>query len=324
MRLYLRRTYALVACFVAVVGPLAAETEPPVRLLTIGNSFAENAVKYLREFARAAGHEIQIREANLPSHSLEQHWRYVQQNEADPTVPAGRPYKGARGEPASQALVELLAAERWDFVTLQQVSHLSYKAESFQPHLQLLVDFVRQRAPEAEILLHQTWAYREDHALFREGFSSTEMAARIARTYQELARALELRVLPVGDAFEAVRQTEEWRFVFPDPEFDYEHPRLGSLPRQRGSLHRGWQWRKNRETGADELRLDAIHANAAGCYLAGAVWFEVIFKEDVTNNAFCPAELSAADAAFLRRAAHRAASASLAVENLPAPLPTLP
>ena len=324
MRTCARRVLRFAVCLMAILPPLAAESRPPVRLLTIGNSFAENAVKYLPQFARAAGHEIQIREANLPSHSLEQHWRYVERHEADPADPAGRPYKGTTSEPAGQALAELLAEERWDFVTLQQVSHLSYKAESFHPFLRLLIDFVRQRAPGAEILLHQTWSYREDHPLFRNGFSSAKMAAQIARNYRDLGRTFELRLLPVGEAFEAVRHAEGWRFVFPDPEFEYGQPRTGSLPRQDGSLHRGWAWRKNPETGADELRLDAIHANAAGCYLAGAVWFEVIFREDVTDNAFRPPEIAADDAAFLRRAAHRAASVLFSVETLPTQPPALP
>lgn len=300
-----RLTIILLAGFFA--GPTGwAESAASVRLLTIGNSFAENAVKYLPQFARAAGRELHIFEANLSSHSLEQHWRYVQRYEADPLDLAGRPYKGAAGQPEARSLAEVLASEPWDYITLQQVSHLSYKEESFQPWLGELVAYLRRCAPRAEILLHETWAYREDHPLYREGFSIHDMAARIAANYRKLADAYQLRVLPVGSAFQAVRVAEGWRFTFPDPAFDYAQPAPGALPRQPGSLNRGWTWRKNRTTGADELRLDAIHANAAGCYLAGAVWFEMLFGEDGTGNPFRPPELSAADAAFLRQTAHQA------------------
>lgn len=296
---------SLVVVMVASSLTASQESGQPVRLLTIGNSFAENALRYLPQFAHAAGHELQIVEANLPGHSLEQHWRYLATSESDPGSSLARAYKGSNGEAASRSLPEILACEPWDIITLQQVSHLSHKLESFHPYVNQLVGYLREHAPEAKILLHQTWAYREDHPIYRNGFSSEAMATQIEKNYRILADSLQVGVLPVGEAFRAVRQTENWKFSYPDPDFDYDHPKRGSIPRQPGSLHRGWAWRKNKTTGADEFHLDAIHANVAGCYLAGAVWFEVIFQADVTENSFRPAELSVSQAAFLRRVAHR-------------------
>lgn len=80
-----------------------------------------------------------------------------------------------------------------------------------------------------------------------------------------------------------------------------------ALPRQEKSLAKGWHWVINRTPdGIPELRLDANHQNAAGCYLAGCVWYEWLAKADVRPAAFHPEGVAQETAAFLRDTAHEA------------------
>jgi hypothetical protein len=46
-------------------------------------------------------------------------------------------------------------------VTLQQASHLSFQYDTYTPYLSNLAAFVRQHAPTARIMIHQTWAYED-------------------------------------------------------------------------------------------------------------------------------------------------------------------
>jgi hypothetical protein len=292
---------------------VVAETNGPVRqvkLLTIGNSFADNATQYLPDLARAAGQQVVVFRANLGGHSLQQHVGYLQAFEANPDDPAGRPYKNRvhprTGQRQNFSLPEALAAEKWDYVTIQQLSSMSYKPESYEPYAGILIDTIRKYAPQAEILVHQTWAYREDHPFFadRSKFSQEQMFEGLSKAYRQLADRYKLRIIPVGAAFQNARATKRWDFQFPDPDFDYKNPPVSQTPDQPGSLMVGWGWGKNKLTKEPEFKLDAIHANEAGKFLGAAVFYEVLFNDDVEDVPFQPAGLNAEAAEDLGDIAH--------------------
>src|SRR5262245_36077570 len=60
-----------------------------VRLLTVGNSFSQNATLYLGDLATAAGHVLIRRQAVIGGGSLEQHWEKARRHEDDPEDPLG-------------------------------------------------------------------------------------------------------------------------------------------------------------------------------------------------------------------------------------------
>lgn len=238
---------------------------------------------------------------------MSRHTGHLEAFLADPTDENGRPYKHQpdpkTGEKRDFSLVEALQAEAWDYVTIQQVSHLSFLPDTYEPHAKLLIDTIKAHAPQAEILIHQTWAYREDHAIFVDGFTPLEMYERSRAAYHELSKRYGLRILPVGDAFHAARQLPRWTFL-PDPNFDYENPAEGALPDQSTSLNVGWHWATDRATGNLVFKLDSIHANVAGSYLGGSVFYEVIFNDSVLDVEYVPEGLSPEDAKALRKIAH--------------------
>lgn len=297
---------ALVAACCACANAAKREVKT-VRLLTVGNSFSGNATSYLDELAAAAGHKLVLGRADLGGCSLERHWKAV---EADPKSDAGRPYTVRVGEANRQRSLEgILASEKWDFVTIQQYSLISPDVTTYRPYARNLFDFIKKHAPQAEVLIHETWAYRRDDPGFESGASSqVRMYRDLSRAYRAIAKELGLSIIPVGDAFYAADTDDTWRYR--PAKLDQSALKHSDLPDQTHSLHVGWHWVKDDE-GSHRLAMDGHHASAAGCYLAGCVWFEVLFNESVENNPFVPAGMLQADAAYLRSLAHRIARTEL-------------
>lgn len=291
-----------------------------VRVLTIGNSFADDATTYLPDLAKAGGKDLVLFRANLGGCSLERHARHLAAALADPaaTDVEARPYKNnpavtGLADLKTVSLLDALKARPWDYVTIQQVSHQSFKPESYEPYAAQLIAAIRQLAPQAEILVHQTWAYREDHPFFKkdDGFTPLAMYEQSRAAYHALAaRYGDLRLLPSGDALHLARQTPRWTFA-PDPAFDYANPPSDTVPDQRASLQTGWRWVTKKDTAEKRFELDAIHCNKAGDYLTGAVWYQVLFGTTDIPAAYSPEGLAPEDAADLRAHA-RAAVAGLA------------
>lgn len=304
------RVIILLLCACSAMAAGEAAPRQSAKLLTIGNSFANNALTFLPEFAEAGGKELVVFRANLGGASLKKHADLVRIFESDTSMPDARPYKNRvhprTGKKQDFSLREALEAETWDFVTIQQLSNDSHRFETYEPSAGFLIAYIRKHAPQAEILVHQTWAYREDYPGYgKNGLTPESMHADLVSAYDRLAKHYGLRLIRSGEAFHAARQTPRWTFRFPDPDFDYANPPAGKLPDQKGSLNAGWRW-----TGSGDKRrlaLDFKHANNAGKYLAGAMFYQAIFGEPVPENVKPLGGLSAEDAADLLRIARETA-----------------
>lgn len=319
MNLSLVRYFALASLLVVTPPGHAQEQTPasrPLRLLMIGNSFAGNAMAYFPKLAEAGGKSVEYFIAAPGGCSLEKHAGFVTSYETDPESPAGKPYISnfypSRHDPKTRkySLREALEASPWDYVSIQQLSNLSYKPESFEPYAGLLIAYIHKYAPQAKLLAFQTWAYREDFSGFgKDGFTQEKMYAGLTESYEKLAANYQARIIPVGCAFQAARATERWRFQYPDPDFDYKNPPENTFPREPGSLNIGWTWYRPPDNGKRIFTQDSRHGNDAGKYLAAAVFYEALFGEDVRKVNFVPKSLTPEDAADLRRIAHESYAA---------------
>lgn len=276
--------------------PLPAAQARTLKLLVIGNSFSGNATKYLPQLAREGGHTLVIGRAERGGHSLQQHWSYVESNQANPDDPKGKLYGG-------KSLGELLESEKWDVVTMQQYSLLSGDVATYRPYAQKLSDFIKARAPQAEIMLHQTWAYRSDAKNFgytegqQRAQNQREMWEKSRAAYSTIARELGISLIQVGDAFEKINSDADWQY-HADPNFDFANPVYPALPDQTHSLNAGYSWSQQ-----TKLNFDANHANAAGCYLGALVWYGVLFGESPQKLTFVPPGVAADFSAELRSVA---------------------
>lgn len=280
-----------------------------IRILSVGNSFAENALTFLEAIANSTANvRIEVGRANLGGCSLEKHWNLALYTARHPDHRTYRIRTSPDGTPVEGSLQDALIAAPWDYVTLQQVSHKSWLRDTFQPALGLLHNLVRQRAPRAAILLHMTWSYRSDSPFFpQNGLTQELMFERIRDAYAYYAAELDCSVLPSGEAVQMARRSPGRTFTWPDHDFDYQHGEPPTLPRQHHSLSIGWKWAINNSTnGIPEMSLDANHLNAHGCYLVGCVWFECLTGLDARSVTFCPGAIDPDTAAFLRVTAHDA------------------
>jgi len=293
----------------AVDNPAADAAAPStekktIRILGIGNSFLKNATGPLRGVVAAAGHDLVLCQAAPGGCTLERHYQMAQLNEADPQAPQGKPYDY---DGRKMSLKEVLTADRWDYVTIQQSSPNSFKIETYRPHAQNLCDYIKRYAPDAEIMFHQTWAWREDSRRgggFNEQFGQREMYQALTRAYHTVAAEVGIRkIIPVGDAFRLAGESPDWTFQ-KDPDFDYDAPTYPDLPREKNSLHDGYSWTVADDGATKTFRLDGSHANAAGGYLAACVWFEFFYGDDVRKLKTNPGFLGER-AASLREIAHR-------------------
>jgi hypothetical protein len=318
------------------VTALLASAEGPrdsVRLLAIGNSFSNNILNQLPALAQGGGKTLIYEHCMFGGARLEQHWARVEAAERDPTD-AKHLYQGKQGK---WTLRDALVGQPWDVVTLQQYSFISHDPATYRPYADKLVALIRERAPQARIVMHQTWAYRSDDPRFvtiakaqeTEGNqaeaagtkgtpvdmrTSTDMHRMVAAAYRSVAAELGLGLFPVGDAFAKVEADPVWGFK---ADLNW-NPKLAvspALPEQAGSLHGGWHWRsKNGQPVLDKdgkpvLGYDGHHANKSGEYLGACVWYEMLFRTSAVGNPYRPTGMSEQQARFLQETAHQVVEA---------------
>lgn len=287
----------------------AVHAEPKtVRLLTIGNSFSANATRNLDALAKAGGHKLIHQPLVVGGASFEVHATKAQVHEKNPADKAGL-YTAGRG------LKENLTLQAWDYVTIQQASIKSHDFSTYHPHADYLRAMITKLAPQAKLLIHQTWAYRVDDPRFlkppvKPGEPATQeaMYRGLTAAYTRLATEFNARLLPVGDAFYAADTDPQWGYKKPATPFDAKAAKFPALPDQTGSLHVGWKWKADK-AGKQTLGMDGHHANPTGEYLGGCVWYEVLFGESVEGNTFVPKGMDPDYARFLQETAHRAVAA---------------
>ncbi|HBT64070.1 MAG TPA: DUF4886 domain-containing protein [Ruminococcaceae bacterium] len=248
----------------------------PIKLLAIGNSFSVDAVEYLRNIALSEGVNILIGNLYIGGCPLERHWNNAMQDSHDYCY-----YRFAEETTATNdaGLLETIKSEEWDYITLQQASYASGQFETYEPYLTRLSAFVKENAPQAEQLIHQTWAYEidSDHGGFASyGNDQKTMFKCLKDAYGRAAELLHARTIPCGEAVQLARSTAL---------FDYAN-------------------------GGKPLNRDGFHASIPhGRYLLGIVWYETLIGKPLVGT-YRPDDhcnpISQSEAEILRKCAHQA------------------
>ncbi len=296
MTIFMKKFSGTLLLVLLTLGGYAQSSSDTLRLFLIGNSFSQNATRYLPQMAQEGGHPLLIQRAELGGCSLQRHWEHAAAAEADSLDPKGKPYKG-------KSLKALLSEGTWDIITLQQYSMLSGDPATYEPYASKLYAYIKALQPQAKIVFHQTWAYRSD----ADGFGQTaqgelakseeEMWTKSRQAYHKIADELNTTLIPVGDAFWKNSTDRKWGY-HRDTNYDYASPSSPALPDQTHSLHAGYRWTNDKKLG-----FDSHHANEAGCYLGGLVWYGFLFNESPLNVTFVPKEVPGNFAAQLKKVA---------------------
>lgn len=243
----------------------------PLKVLAVGNSYAFSVHEQLPQVAEACGNALDLCVLWIGGSTLFDHACCANRSEVYPT---NRPYEVfvswtslPKWTFAAKAnLQEVLVAEKWDIVTFQQASHESWNSRTYHPFGEQLVELTKKLAPQAEVVLQETWADQpESTRLKRWNLTSETMYAAIRWCYADFAKMYDSRVIPMGTAVELARG-------------------IGSLQRDGGNPH---------------LR-------PRGEYLQALVWTAKLFGANVRRCPYVPDWLKPDEAAALQDAAMRA------------------
>ena len=167
-----------------------------MEVLAIGNSFSQDATRYLFQIARAAGTDLRVTNLMFPGCPLSNHYRYMLSRQ-----PKYRLEHNGFDTGFMMSMDQALLSRDWDVVTIQQVSHYAPKYETYQPYLKELIQYIRTCAPKARILLQETWAYEADsYRLTQELKYNTpqEMYDDLHAAYLQAAKDEHLEIIPSG------------------------------------------------------------------------------------------------------------------------------
>ena len=172
-----------------------------LKILSIGNSFSQDAHRYLHGIAESYGKEIHNVNLYIGGCSLERHWNTITEDIADHTLEV---HGKSTGEKIK--IKDALTMDAWDYVTLQQVSTQSFNIDSYFPYITELAAYVRKYAPKAKILLHETWSY-EKNSLSKKFGATKDMFSRIERAVRFAAKEIGADgIIPAGETLERMKE----------------------------------------------------------------------------------------------------------------------
>ena len=168
--MYMKKNALILAALAAVSSVLAApdsgkgvgNPEKPLKVLMIGNSFSICNLKQMPHVAKSMGLKLDLASLYIGGCSLERHWKNVVAS----TNAAFKPYRFDRTtdgvkvvERGKANIPDALVLDKWDVVTIQQASHFSWKPTTYYPFGDSLVAKIRELAPQAKIVVQETWSY---------------------------------------------------------------------------------------------------------------------------------------------------------------------
>lgn len=226
-----------------------------LKVLSIGNSFSVDAMKYLYQIAQDRGYtNIVLGNLYIGGCSLKRHW-----NNAENDKPEYTYYKNISGKwfgLPSKTLLQGLTDEAWDYISLQQASRDSGIEESYDFYLENMIAYVNKYKSNrsAKLVWHMTWAYQHDCE--RDWFDNYERDQMTM--YNAIISAVKSKVVPTGI-------------------FSLIIPTGTAIQNVRSSFI------------GDVLTRDGFHLSLKlGRYIAGLVWFHAITGESIDDIAYTP------------------------------------
>lgn len=199
---FLRKALFIVALFFS----LSINAQDTIRCLAIGNSYSQDAVgDYLHAIARAENKILIL--ANLPisSCSLQMHWENAIKNKTAYSC-IKFDENGVISVKRDCTFDFAVTSEKWDYISLQQVSSDAGILSTYFPYLPNLVNHIKEKAtnPNVQLAFHQTWGYPENstHPGFAKyGNDAMKMYNDIVETVNTAASQVGIKVIiPSGVA----------------------------------------------------------------------------------------------------------------------------
>lgn len=178
------------------------------RILAIGNSFLEDATRYLpRLMEEQKESAVLFCRLHKNSTSLKDHWNNHQSKENSYEL-----YyicNGSWYRAEDMNIDNALTLTDWDIVSLQQLSDYSGLPETYEPYLQDLINLTENGSKNPSIAWHQTWSYSSNatfSAFANYGYDRTKMEDAINDTYQRYSDYFDITI-PSGTLIKALRES---------------------------------------------------------------------------------------------------------------------
>ena len=151
-----------------------------MKILSIGNSFSEDAQRYLAAVGHSLGLEIKCVNACIGGCTLVRHYNNIRSGARDYLV-----QECGTNVREGATLREIILSDSFDVITLQEASVRSVDYHNFEPYLSELVKYIRDLCPDAKIALHETWGYESESERIKNlGYTAHEdMYASIKEAY---------------------------------------------------------------------------------------------------------------------------------------------
>ena len=125
-----------------------------MKILLISNSFGVNLQTYAKSIAQKNGLDLEIFTLYIGGCSLETHYNNIKEDKK-----AYQLYVDGNATDIFVSIDEALRLKDWDYVSLQQASHLSGNISSYYPYFGDIYIHVLTKMLKVKIMFHQTWAY---------------------------------------------------------------------------------------------------------------------------------------------------------------------
>ncbi len=273
---------AVLALCCLVCGVMNAQTDNVIKILSIGNSFSEDAVEqHLYDLAKADGIKVIIGNMYIGGCSLQKH--LTNANENKPVYKYRKiGLDGVKVETKGFTLDQALADEQWDYISFQQQSGRSGMYHTWIESIPGLLEYTGSRVSKGtKMMLHQTWAYDQTstHKDFKNyGHDQMTMYKAIVDAVKRVSKDTGVKmVIPSGTAVQNARTT---------------------------ILN-------------DKITRDGYHLHKTyGRYIAACTWFEKVLKRNVVGNPYRPANMTEEQQLAAQKSAHAAVKRPNKITNI--------
>ena len=216
-----------------------------MNILAIGNSFSEDSTRYLHRIARADGFDLKVANLYIGGCPVERHFRNMHSDRKVYELQFNGELTGF-----TVSLKEALLNRSWDYITIQQASHLSFNYDTYQPYLTEVCEYVKKLCPKAKLLIHQTWAYEQ---------GSTRLENVNYADHKDMMRDIE-------DAYNRAAKDINAQFV----------------------IKSGELMQKLLANGIESVHRDGFHlSKGLGRYGSALLWYALLSGNDIEENTFC-------------------------------------
>lgn len=170
-----------------------------MRVVSIGNSFSQDAQRYISQIAKNYGERLDVINLYIGGCSLNTHYNnLVEDNNAYELQ-----FNGVNTD--VKVSIKQALESMPDVITLQQASKDSVNYKTYKPYLTELYNYAKKVCPNAKIMLHETWAYQDgSEKLATLNYTSfDDMFKDVKKAYKKAQKDFEFDgVLPSGSVMQ--------------------------------------------------------------------------------------------------------------------------